>query len=178
VSWGSPAELQALNAPVNRWGGNSTTRYNWQLNADNRGSDWYFESIPYDSATPGEGPDGFIGESFQGGAEPMMTVPIIGWMAKVGPGRSKLAGFSNAKYPGQTDCDWQWFPDACSGRYADGSLVTGNDPNDANVPSTPAIQRAWVEHLAGPRTGVCATTSTTTSRPCGTAPTATSSPRA
>src|SRR5512141_2009256 len=78
VSWGSPAELLALNAPLNRWGGNSTSRYNWQLNADNRGFDWYFESNPYDSATPGEGADTFIAESLQGGAQPMITVPPIG----------------------------------------------------------------------------------------------------
>src|SRR5689334_3300907 len=49
-----------LNCPISRWGGNPTSRYNWQLNADNRGADWYFESIAYASATPGEGPDTFI----------------------------------------------------------------------------------------------------------------------
>src|SRR5262249_41110860 len=35
--------LQDLNCPIQRYGGNNTTRYNWQINADNRGSDWYFE---------------------------------------------------------------------------------------------------------------------------------------
>jgi hypothetical protein len=147
VSWGSPADLLALNAPLNRWGGNSTSRYNWQLNADNRGFDWYFESIPYDNATPGEGADTFIAESFQGGAQPMITVPLIGWMAKVGTNRSKLAGFSAAKYGAQQDCDWSWFPDACNGVLSNGNDVTGNDPNDANVPSTPAIQGQWAAHL-------------------------------
>jgi len=30
-----------LNVPINRSGGNNTTRYNWKLNADNRGADWF-----------------------------------------------------------------------------------------------------------------------------------------
>ena len=46
VTFAEPAQLAALNVPVNRWGGNSTTRHNWKPNGDNRGSDWYFESIP------------------------------------------------------------------------------------------------------------------------------------
>lgn len=147
VNWASAEQLAALNAPIHHWGGNSVTRYNWQQNADNRGSDWYFESIPGGSATAGASADSFIADSFQGGAEPMMTVPIIGWVARVGPGRSKLAGFSAAKYGAQQDCDWRWLPDACNGVRTDGLKVTGNDPNDANVPSTPAFQKLWVEHL-------------------------------
>jgi len=33
-----------LRLPVRRWGGNSTTRYNWQTSMTNTGSDWYFEN--------------------------------------------------------------------------------------------------------------------------------------
>ena len=39
VAHASGAELADLNVPLNRWGGNNTSRYNWQLNADNRGND-------------------------------------------------------------------------------------------------------------------------------------------
>ena len=46
VAHATTAQLNDLNAPLNRHGGNDTTRYNWQLNADNRGNDWYYESIP------------------------------------------------------------------------------------------------------------------------------------
>ena len=45
VAHATTAQLQDLNAPLNRHGGNNTSRYNWQVNADNRGADWYFESI-------------------------------------------------------------------------------------------------------------------------------------
>ena len=45
VAHAGTAELTDLNVPLNRFGGNPTTRTNWQLNADNRGNDWYFESV-------------------------------------------------------------------------------------------------------------------------------------
>src|SRR3990172_1370527 len=54
IAYGTTAQLADLNVPLNRYGGNNTSRYNWQLNADNRGQDWYFESIPESSSTPGE----------------------------------------------------------------------------------------------------------------------------
>src|SRR6266699_2781033 len=60
IAYATSTTLADLNAPLNRYGGNNTSRYNWQLNADNRGSDWYFESIPEASATAGERGDTFI----------------------------------------------------------------------------------------------------------------------
>ena len=41
VAHATTAQLNDLNTPLNRNGGNNTTRYNWQLNADNRANDWY-----------------------------------------------------------------------------------------------------------------------------------------
>ena len=147
VAHATTSQLTDLNTPLNRNGGNNTTRYNWQLNADNRGNDWYYESIADTSATAGERGDTFIANSRAASAQAMLTIPTIDWVAKVGPGRSKLAGFSIAKYGPQSDSDWQWFPDAGNGVRADGSFVTGNDPVDANVASTSAFQQSWVQHL-------------------------------
>jgi hypothetical protein len=79
----------------------------------------------------------------------MLTIPTIDWVARVGPGRSKLASFSIAKYGQQTDADWQWFADAGNGVRTGGQRISGNDPNDANVPSNSLFQRAWVQHLVG-----------------------------
>src|SRR5437867_1714205 len=149
VAHATTAELSDLNVPLNRNGGNNTTRYNWQLNADNRGNDWYFESIGDSSATAGERGDTFIASSKAAGAQAMLTVPMIDWIAKLGPNRSKLASFSIAKYGAQTANDWQWFPDAGNGIRTSGQNVTGNDPNDANVPSTSLFQQGWIQHLVG-----------------------------
>ncbi|MBI3801511.1 MAG: PKD domain-containing protein [Deltaproteobacteria bacterium] len=147
VAHASTAELNALNSPLNRNGGNNTTRYNWQLNADNRANDWYYESIGESSAVAGERGDTFIANSQAANAEAMLTLPLIGWVAKLGPGRQKLASFSIAKYGPQTDNDWQWFSDAGNGILTNGQYVTGNDPNDANVPSDSLFQQGWVQHL-------------------------------
>lgn len=146
TAYATTAQLLDLNAPLNRLGGNNTTRYNWQQNADNRANDWYFESIPF-ANTPGEVGDSFIQTSKNGNAQPMLTVPLIDWIAKVGANREKLASFSIAKYGAQTGNDAQWFPDAGNGVRLNGQFVTGNDPNDANVPNGVAFQQNWVNHL-------------------------------
>jgi hypothetical protein len=149
VAHAGTAELTDLNVPLNRYGGNNTTRTNWQQNADNRGADWYFESVPAASATPGEVGDTFVANARAAGAQAMLTIPTIDWVARLGPNRSKLASFSIATYGAQSGNDWQWYADAGNGIRTNGQFVTGNDPNDANVPSSVAFQRAWVEHLVG-----------------------------
>ncbi len=149
VAHAGTAELSDLNVPLNRYGGNNTTRTNWQQNADNRGADWYFESVPASSATPGEVGDTFIANARAAGARAMLTIPTIDWVARLGANRSKLASFSIARYGAQTGNDWQWMPDAGNGIRTNGQLVTGNDPNDANVPSSVAFQQGWIQHLVG-----------------------------
>ena len=47
----------------------------------------------------------FIQESKSGGAQAMLTIPIIGWVAKLGPGRASLASYSTNKYGPQTATD-------------------------------------------------------------------------
>src|SRR5579884_3258060 len=79
VAYASPAQLADLNCPINRLGGNNTSRYNWQLNADNRANDWYFESLPYASATAGDDADQFVTGNKAAGAQSMITIPNIGW---------------------------------------------------------------------------------------------------
>jgi hypothetical protein len=147
VAYATTEELNDLNTPLNRNGGNNTSRYNWLQNADNRAQDWYFESIGDTSAVAGERGDTFIADAKAANAEAMLTVPLLDWVAKLGTNRSKLASFSLAKYGPQTGNDSQWFPDAGNGIWTSGNHVFGNDPNDANVPSSSAFQQAWVQHL-------------------------------
>jgi hypothetical protein len=144
LAYGGTA-LSDLNCPIQRYGGNNTTRYNWQINADNRGSDWFFESIGDTSSTPAQRIDSFVSQSQSASAESMVTIPMIGWVAKLGTGRAKLASFSIAKYGAQTGSD-QWFPDAGNGILTSGQDVTGNDPNDANVPADSSFHQGLVQH--------------------------------
>jgi PKD repeat protein len=148
LAYATTTQLLDLNVPLNRYGGNNTTRYNWQVNGDNRGQDWYFESLGDTSSVAGERGDTFISNSRAGGAQAMITVPIIGWVAKLGASRGKLAGFSQAKYGAQTGNDAQWFPDAGNGILkSTNQPVSGNDPNDANVQNSSLYQQGWIQHL-------------------------------
>lgn len=147
VNNASTEQLEQLNAPLNRHGGNASTRYNWQLNATNRARDWYFQSIAWPDSTPGEHADGLVRDTRAAKALPMLTIPMLGWTAKLGPERAKLASFSIAKYGAQADRDTRWFPDAGNGLRSNGQPVTGNDPGDANQRVDVAHQRRWLEHL-------------------------------
>src|SRR5258706_1401630 len=146
VAYGE-ATLADLNCPVNRYGGNNTSRYNWQINADNRGQDWYFESIGDASAVAGERGDTFFSMSKGAGAQAMLTIPMIGWVAKLGSGRGKLASFSIAKYGPQTGNDWQWYADAGNGVLSSNGQNVINDPADANTLTDSLYQQAWAQHL-------------------------------
>lgn len=148
VANATTAALSDLNVPLNRYGGNNTSRYNWQANADNRGRDWYFESVPQPGYAPGASVSGLIADTRAAGGEPMITIPIIGWVARLGPNRARLASFSQAKYGPQTARDPESFADAGNGiLQSSGRAVAHNDPADANVPNTPTLQRQWVEAM-------------------------------
>ena len=138
--------LQDLNAPLHRSGGNETTRYNWQLNAANHAADWYFESIGETDSTAGADGDDFIQESKGAGAQAMLTIPIMGWVAKLGANRASLASYLTNKYGVQTATDPYW-PAAGNGVAPGGSNITNNDPTDASVMVTTNFQAGWVRHL-------------------------------
>lgn len=147
VSYATAEALVELNVPLHRSGGNATTRYNWQLNASNRAADWYFESLASSTGSaPGAEVDGFISATRSAGAAPMVTVPTLGWVARLGSNRSRLASFSVARYGAQQATD-PYFPDAGNGVRASGAYVTGNAPGEANLPVAPAFQQQWVYHL-------------------------------
>src|SRR5262249_10914242 len=113
--------------------------------------DWYFESLESQPgiSTAGKLNDDFIAASKAANANALLTIPTIGWVAKLGgQNRAKLSSFSIQKYGAQKDNDWQWFPDAGNGvRASDGQFVTGNDPNDANIPADSQFQFGWMQHL-------------------------------
>jgi hypothetical protein len=153
VAFASSNQLLDLNFTMNRSGGNAETRYNWQLNAHNHAADWYFESIDDGNATPGATADAFVANSKYGGAQPMITIPMIGWSPTLGSGRSKLWSYSIAKYGLQTDSDIHNAPynnpDAGNGISSTNgdNPITWNIPTDANFPTNSAFQQAYVQHL-------------------------------
>jgi hypothetical protein len=146
VAFASAADLKALNAPLNRWGGDNMSTYSYVNNAQNLDSDYYFESYPQGSATEGAEADSFISTTKAGGASPMMTVPLVGWVARLGPNSSILPSYSVKRYGAQCSVD-PWFPDAGDGLKTDCTTPIANDPNDAYTLDTPAKETVWISHL-------------------------------
>jgi len=52
------------------------TDYNWAQNAQNLAQDWYYESYPEPTGTPGKEADDFVSDSQSQGARPMLTIPL------------------------------------------------------------------------------------------------------
>lgn len=149
IAYGDAHDVATLNVPLNRWGGNSTSRYNWQIDAHSAAADWYFETYSDSSGTPGASADSYVAttRSANNGAEPMFTIPMIDYLANLGPNRSTLEGFSVKKYGSQTATD-PWNSDAGNGvSSATGKNITGNNALDTGVANSTTIQTAWIQHF-------------------------------
>ncbi len=153
------SDIVALNAPINRVGGNSTSTYNWQQDAINLGNDWYFETwLQNTPLTPGKYGDDYINNTHAAGvgAEPMITIPMLKYIGKLGANNSEVWSFSVAKYGAQSGAD-PWNSDAGNGVSASTGQNIVNEPTDASMLNSLATQQAWLQHLLttwGPSTTV------------------------
>ncbi|MCA0201141.1 MAG: cellulase [Proteobacteria bacterium] len=147
LNYATAAQLTELNVPLNRSGGNSASMYNWRINARNAGRDWFYESLAAGDDIFDQHGESFAALTKEAGAQPMMTVPMIGWVAKLGRDRKPLAAFSIGTYGLQEDFDEHGFAEAGNGRTLDGVPITGNDPNDAAQPSGLEDQQEWIRSL-------------------------------
>ncbi len=143
-----------LSLPVRRWGGNSTSRYNWQNDTTNTGSDWYFENIAQDNPNPATLPDGssadrFVEQDRSTATRTLMTVPMMGWVAKRRLDNHPYdCGFKVSKYGAQQSTD-SWDPDCGNGVLSNGTSITGNAPTDTSTTINAAFISGWVTHLVG-----------------------------
>ena len=168
VNFGDDARIAEVGYPFRRWGGNSVTRFNWELDITNRAADWFFQNIP--AGDPGTLPHGsssdqFVDATLAAGAEPLLTVPAIGW-APVDE-RVKKWGFSVAGYGAQLVDECSFFGDNppfwCTADSGDGTcdptanttgycssdgLIVGNDPTDTSKVVAPSYWTSWMSHIA------------------------------
>ena len=142
-------QLSKLNFTMNRSGGNEESTYNWSINAHGKGADYFFESYPDDSSTPGESADSVVADSKAANAQPLITVPMMSWGPKLGSGRAILPSYSIKKYGPQVTNDY-YFKDAGNGvSVTNKTLITWNDPNDSYIPVDTNFQKNYVQHLTG-----------------------------
>ncbi|MBN2007272.1 MAG: hypothetical protein JXA21_28230 [Anaerolineae bacterium] len=131
-----------VQLPVRRWGGNSTTRYNWETNVHNIGSDWYFENVPND-----ESADDFVEQNHRTGSETLMTIPLIGWTPNPDSplGHPYDCGFKVSRYGAQDSVD-PWDEDCGNGQQGNVN-ITGNNPLDTSIVITTSFVTGWINHL-------------------------------
>ena len=148
LAFATTAQLADLGATINRWGGNATSRHNWAISTTNRCKDYFFENIP-DTVSSGDGSNGKAGDDFIGpvltaGAQPIMTIPMMGILPK---DRTIRCGYSIAKYGAQDAAD-PFQLDCGSGKsVAHNRLLNINDPADTSATYPASHQANWVQHI-------------------------------
>ncbi|MDX6286847.1 MAG: hypothetical protein QOG53_2332 [Frankiales bacterium] len=133
-----------LGLTTDRWGGNSTTRYNYVTNTHNTGSDYYYENIGHAAS---DSLDTFVAGDLAHATKPVVTVPMLGYVAKSSPSAHPFAcGFKVTAYGPQQSTD-SWDSDCGNGVHTNGTPITGNDPLDTSVAAGPAFVQNMVAHL-------------------------------
>jgi len=118
---------------VVRWGGNATSRYNWQLFTYNAADDYFFEDFNYSEIGDAESTQ-FITDVKNAGSHPLMTMVMLPWVAQTAEnGTNGHWSFSVAKYGAQCAVD-PYNTDAGDGLETDCATTLTANPNDANVP--------------------------------------------
>ncbi len=128
-----------LGATINRWGGNVTSRYNFEKgNIWSTASDWYFRNV---QLSEGNTFDAFLDANAAAGMANAVTLPTLGWVAKDATSYS----FPVAVYGKQQDAEG----DAGNGKSPSGKDLPSPDPKTTSVASTPESVAGWVSRLKG-----------------------------
>jgi Glycoside hydrolase family 44 len=118
---------------VVRWGGDATSRYNWQLFTYNAANDYYFEDFNYTEIGDADSTH-FINDVKNAGSNPLMTMVMLPWVANTAENASNGHwSFSVAKYGAQCSVD-PYNTDAGDGLETDCATALTANPTDANVP--------------------------------------------
>lgn len=159
MAYPDPVLAKEINLPVNRWGGDATTRYNWQIDASNSGDDWYFMGGHGTGKppVPSGGPDALVADAQAIGGRVLLTIPIIDYINSV-PSSDWGCSFPVSLFGPQQKTNPYVHPvvdgkptNAGNGRKPDGTPITLTPAQilRTHTPNTPAFQHAWVQHLVG-----------------------------
>jgi hypothetical protein len=152
-----PADLaQALGLPVNRWGGNATSRYNWLVNVSNAGSDYYFIIQDLGSSTTASADaDAFVAQNVSTGTKSILTIPVIPYITKGRPGVTAgvtaACSYSIPPYSaGEFDSTISYGGSTCgngSKSSVPEGLLSTTQLDALNVANTQASAEGWIGHL-------------------------------
>ncbi|GAC1411744.1 MAG: hypothetical protein NVSMB57_06800 [Actinomycetota bacterium] len=158
LNFAEDAFATEIGSPVDRWGGDSTERYNWSAGVTNTGNNYYFENLAdcWDAAQDYCSKPGHESyrswqvrfDSDQAHARaPLVTLPMLGFVSA----NPKYAHPFDCSYPRSVVLSSAYDPydlPCGNGRAADGSFVGSADPSLTSVnPGYQALDGAWIDAL-------------------------------
>jgi hypothetical protein len=148
-----PTTAQNANITLARWGGDDTSRYNYQTNVVNSANDYYFENFSGSNSMLPNGTNGngtnfndFMTSANSLGISTIGTAPVIGWVSN---STVKACSFPKSTYPSQVsyngdNCGNGNYPQGTNGcTNANGCAISGNNTvaqvtsNQNTPPSAP-----------------------------------------
>jgi len=136
----------AFNVPVDRWGGNATSRYNYTNNTYNTGEDWYFENIV---AASGQTLTATIERNRAAKSASLVTVPMIGWVSKDSPTSHPFTcSYPRSSFANQDSFD-PWDANCGNGTTNGYSTQLNADPNTTSTAAGATFARNMVSSLVG-----------------------------
>jgi len=143
---GFAKEIQVPNV---RWGGDATTRYNWEVDSSNAGFDWYFmggngQVTPVPSASADLMINTYKAAS---NAHALLTIPIIPYVNKTAAWN---CSFPVSVYGPQQSTNPYVHPngDNCGNSLTtSGAQLTDNNIYANHIDNTVALQQGWVQHF-------------------------------
>jgi Glycoside hydrolase family 44 len=162
----TPADVAAVaktNITIDRWGGDSTERYNYQLDVTNSIADYFFENQTgnggdgWQSVSGVSAFDNLVQTNNADGIVTLGTVPVLGWVAK----DSNSCSFPQATYPNQSSystdgrqCGNGIYAQGVNGcTNTNGCEIVGNDPTVTSIAEPPpapplpaAVNTAWAQN--------------------------------
>jgi hypothetical protein len=138
-----------IQVPNIRWGGDGTTRYNWQMDSSNSGFDWYFMGGNGEAtATPSASADLMINTyKAASNAHTLLTIPIIPYVNK---SSAWTCSFPVSVYGAQQSTNPYVHPngDNCGNSITTaGVQLIDNNIYANHIDNTAALQQGWLQHL-------------------------------
>jgi len=138
-----------IQVPNIRWGGDGTTRYNWEVDSSNAGFDWYFmggngEATPVPSASADLMVNTYKAAS---NTHTLLTIPIIPYVNKMAAWN---CSFPVSIYGAQQSTNPYVHPngDNCGNSIAtNGTQLIDNNIFANHIDNTVALQQGWVQHM-------------------------------
>jgi hypothetical protein len=155
LAFADAATLTALNVPLNRWGGNAVTMYNWQLDTHNLANDYFFENVAnnpndatYGTANYMSSADSFVATNNGAHAATLMTVPTIGWTPKDRVANHPFTcGFPVSRYGAEQSVDP--YDKNCGNGMTTSGTMLATDPTNVALAAPPSFEAGWLAHLTG-----------------------------